>query len=114
MSKTKVVHCKIDKYDVYIGRGSIWGNPYSSKKGTTAEFEVETPEEAVAKFEEYLLNSPKLMSQLHTLKGKTLGCWCKTKKNPDRICHGDVLAKLADSLTEQDDIYDNLQDILGE
>ena len=24
----KVVHCKKEKYDVYIGRPSKWGNPY--------------------------------------------------------------------------------------
>ena len=24
----KVVHCKREKYDVYIGRGSKWGNPF--------------------------------------------------------------------------------------
>jgi hypothetical protein len=31
------------------------------------------------------------MNQLHELKDKTLGCWCKPEK-----CHGDVLAALAD------------------
>lgn len=24
-----VVHCKREPYDVYIGRGSKWGNPFS-------------------------------------------------------------------------------------
>lgn len=24
----KVVHCKKEKYDVYIGRPSKWGNPF--------------------------------------------------------------------------------------
>ena len=40
MEQTKVVHCKVKPYDVYIGRGGgeygKWGNPYSHKKGTTA------------------------------------------------------------------------------
>jgi len=26
--KTRVVNLNIEKYDVYIGRGSIWGNPF--------------------------------------------------------------------------------------
>ena len=26
---TKVVNIKTKKYDVYIGRGSAWGNPYA-------------------------------------------------------------------------------------
>lgn len=25
---TRVVHCKREPYDVYIGRGSKWGNPF--------------------------------------------------------------------------------------
>lgn len=29
---TKVIHCKKESYDVYIGRPSIWGNPYSIGK----------------------------------------------------------------------------------
>jgi len=90
-----VVHCKIDAYDIYIGRPSIWGNPYSHKDGTLAQFKTESVEEAVLKFKEYVLNDPKLMSKLPELKGKVLGCWCKTKKNPNAICHGDILAELA-------------------
>ena len=34
---TQVVHCKKSEYDVYIGRPALWGNPYSSKKGTLTE-----------------------------------------------------------------------------
>ena len=29
---TKVVHCKKELYDVYIGRPSKWGNPFSHIK----------------------------------------------------------------------------------
>lgn len=95
---TKVVHCKIEKYDVYIGRGSIWGNPFSHKDGTKAKEKVNSVEEAVAKYREYLMSQPKLLRRLPELKGKILGCWCKTKKNPNALCHGDVLAELADKL----------------
>lgn len=90
-----VVHCKIDKCDVYIGRPSIWGNPFSHKDGTQAKFKVNTVEEAVEKYRQWLLTQPHLLKQLPSLKGKVLGCWCKTKKNPDALCHGDVLAELA-------------------
>ena len=47
-------------------------------------------EEAITKYEEYLLNNQELVNALSELKGKTLGCWCKPK-----ACHGDVLLKLA-------------------
>lgn len=89
--KTKVVHCKKEKYDVYIGRPSKWGNPFSHKEGTRAKFKVATREEAVLKYKEWILTQEHLIKSLHELKGKILGCWCKPK-----MCHGDILAELAD------------------
>lgn len=88
--KPRVVHCKKEQFDVYIGRGSVWGNPFSHKEGTLAQHVVGSREEAISKYEEYLLESPDLMERLPELKGKTLGCWCKPK-----ACHGDVLLRLA-------------------
>lgn len=88
--KPRVVHCKREKFDIYIGRGSKWGNPFSHKKGTLAGHVVGSREEAITKYEEYLLNNQELVNALSELKGKTLGCWCKPK-----ACHGDVLLKLA-------------------
>lgn len=90
MCETNVVN-KYHKipYDVYIGRGSIWGNPFSHLENTKAIYKVETREEAVEKYREWILNQPKLLNKLHRLKGKTLGCYCKPKS-----CHGDVLIEL--------------------
>lgn len=96
MMKTKVVNIyhKVP-YDVYIGRGkgSIWGNPFSHMEGTLAQYKCESREEAVKKFREWILEQPHLLSQLHTLKGKTLGCFCDPKP-----CHGHILAELADKV----------------
>lgn len=93
MSKTRVVHCMVEPYDIYIGRGkgSPWGNPYTHKDEaiTLAKYKVATREEAVEKYREYILGRQDLLDRLHELKGKTLGCWCKPK-----ICHGDVLVDL--------------------
>ena len=36
----RVVHCKKEPYDVYIGRPSKWGNPYSHKDNTKAQFKL--------------------------------------------------------------------------
>ena len=89
---TKVVHCKKNPYDVYIGRPSKWGNPYSHREGTLAKFKVKSREEAVDKYREYILNSPELLSICATeLKDKVLGCWCAPL-----LCHGNVLADVAD------------------
>ena len=82
--KTKVVHCKREPFDVYIGRPSQWGNPFEIGKDGTRQ-------QVIDKYREWVKTQPALMSALPTLKGKTLGCWCKPKP-----CHGDVLAELAD------------------
>lgn len=80
----KVVHCKQENYDVYIGRPSKWGNPFSIGKDGTRK-------EVIKKYRNYILSNKKLMNELHELEGKVLGCWCKP-----RACHGDVLIELLD------------------
>jgi hypothetical protein len=94
MQKTKVVnkHHKVP-YDIYIGRGSKWGNPFSHMDGTKAKYKVETRGEAIEKYREWIMQQPELLNSLHELKGKTLCCFCKPKP-----CHGDILAELADNL----------------
>ncbi len=89
----KVVHFKKDPYDIYIGRGSKWGNPFSHKDGTMARFKVSSRSEAVDSYREWIKTQPNLMNDLPELKDKTLGCWCKPQ-----ACHGDVLKELVDSL----------------
>ena len=90
MQKTRVVNKRFQKYDVYIGRGSKWGNPYTHIKGKTkAQFLVGSREEAVEKYEEWIRQQPNLLNSLHELKGKRLGCFCVP-----HLCHGDVLVEL--------------------
>jgi hypothetical protein len=91
---TQVVNLHKEPYDVYIGRGqgSVWGNPFSHQGGTLAEFRVRTRWEAIYAYSQWILTQPELMARLPELKGRTLGCFCKP-----RSCHGDVLARLADS-----------------
>jgi len=76
---------------VYIGRPSKWGNPFTHKDGTLAEFKVSSREEAVTKYEEWLLTQPELVAAVKAeLCGKDLVCFCKPK-----ACHGDVLLRVA-------------------
>jgi len=93
---TRIVHLKKESYDVYIGRPSKWGNPYSHKEGTLAEFKVANRAEALEKYEKYLLENETLFNSLIELQGKTLGCWCKPNK-----CHGDILVKWSNSIKNQ-------------
>jgi uncharacterized protein DUF4326 len=91
VSSTRAVNKYTEEYDVYIGRGSKWGNPFSHREGTKAEHVVSSREEAVSRFEEYLDSRPDLLAALPELRGKRLGCFCKPA-----ACHGDVLARRAD------------------
>lgn len=87
----RVVHCKKEPYDVYIGRPSKWGNPFTHKPGTRAMFIVPTRQEAIEAYREWITNGDgrHLLNDLGELKGKTLGCWCKPQ-----CCHGEVLEEL--------------------
>lgn len=81
---TKVVHCKKEKYDVYIGRPTYFGNPF--------EIGIDGDrKEVIEKYKDWFTMQIKtnyiFRTQLENLRGKTLGCWCKPLP-----CHGDVIA----------------------
>jgi hypothetical protein len=81
--KTTVVNIKeMPLYDVYIGRGGRWGNPF--KIGVDG-----TREEVIEKYKVWILSQPPLLNEISQLRGKVLGCWCKPK-----ACHGDVIVEL--------------------
>lgn len=94
---TRVVHNKREPFDVYIGRPSKWGNPFTHKPqgSTLAQHVVGSREEAVEAYRRWITSGAGqyLLKDLHELKGKTLGCWCSPN-----ACHGDVLAELANNL----------------
>ena len=76
-------------YDIYIGRGSKWGNPFSHIPSDHAQCIANTREEAIVMYELWIKTQPDLMNSLHELDGKTLGCFCDPLP-----CHGHVLVKL--------------------
>lgn len=81
-NNTRVINCKDEDCDVYIGRGSKWGNPY--------KIDVDgTRSEVIELYESWIREQPELMAALDELEDKVLGCWCKPLD-----CHGDVLVKL--------------------
>ena len=96
---TTVVHSKREPYDVYIGRPSKWGNPFSHKDRTLAEFRVGSRDEAVDAYAEWIQTQPDLIKSIPELFGKVLGCWC----HPQR-CHGDVLSEMANRLYPEYDL----------
>lgn len=82
---TTVVHCRKEKYDVYIGRPSKWGNPFSIGADGNRE-------DVILAHRAWISNQPQLLKDIHELKDKVLGCYCKPMP-----CHGDTLAELADA-----------------
>lgn len=96
MEETRVVNRRVEGFDVYIGRGSEWGNEFSHRAGTQARFIVGSRDEAIECYRRALWARVKtegepLILKLASLKGKTLGCYCKPL-----ACHGDVLARAAE------------------
>lgn len=95
---TRVVHVKDAPFDVYIGRqmgtgveypDSIWSNPFKISS-------EQSREAVVAQYHDYVRERPELIAQVLQLRGRTLGCWCKTRDSLEQLCHGDVLAALAE------------------
>ena len=82
--KTTVVNIKKEKCDVYIGRGSIFGNPYEIGKDGTREEVIERYRIWFG----HLLKSSWFRDTLDSMRGAVLGCYCKPKK-----CHGTVILK---------------------
>jgi len=89
LNDTKVVNRRTKPFDVYIGRGSPWGNPFRIGPDGTRD-------EVIRKYRDWVLNSNDadalwIREHVTELKGKTLGCYCAPQP-----CHGDFLAILAD------------------
>lgn len=84
--------------DIYVGRPSKWGNPYSHKEGTLAKYKTETREEAISCFETYfrdlLEKEPGLKAEiLRWPEYASLVCWCSPLS-----CHAEILLKIREEL----------------
>lgn len=103
---TKVVNIKKEKYDVYIGRGSIFGNPYTHLplQNTQAQAQVKSREEAIEKYKEYFYKKieedPEFLDDILRLKDMVLGCYCRPIKGfkGKLLCHGQIIAEFLNKL----------------
>jgi hypothetical protein len=76
---------------VYVGRPTIWGNPYRVSRYVPPEMAVDAYKR--------LLDSPFGRNHLATIRpllikelaGKDLACWCPL----DQPCHADILLEIA-------------------
>lgn len=82
-----------DEYDIYIGRGTPWGNPFAiGHDGMTREDVIEKYR---IFFNDNFANNPEKLKELKSLRNKTLGCHCKPA-----ACHGDIIADFLNSLDD--------------
>lgn len=82
-NKCTVVNLRKESYDVYIGRPSEFGNPYSVQKfGREGCIEMYRTH-----FECRILNDLEFRSLILSVAGKRLGCFCSPL-----TCHGNVIA----------------------
>ena len=91
----QVVNLRVDSFDVYIGRGSRWGNPYRISPDTDRA-------EVIKRYRAHLWwqiqAGAVTLDDLLDLEGKVLGCYCKPAD-----CHGDVIVKATMWAREQVD-----------
>lgn len=83
-----VVHCKREPFTHYIGRPSVFGNPFTVEEHGRLT--------AIALFEEWARQEPRVLDAIMALPGNAvLGCWCH--KLP---CHGHVIIRIWKELHE--------------
>ena len=97
--KTTVVNIRRERFDVYIGRGSPFGNPMRVGEMIDSKPEPVTRDEAIAWYRQYfhekLKVNPGFKELVLDLRGKRLGCFCKPFP-----CHGDVIVEYLDKEAE--------------
>jgi len=90
---TTVVNLRNDEYDVYIGRPSIFANPFKIGPDGGREMVIE-------KFKVYFLDKIEkdgnFRQAVLQLRGKRLGCFCYPLS-----CHGSVIAEWLDSHSDR-------------
>lgn len=97
---TRVVHCKKEPYDIYIGRKNYthehYGNPFPINKHCDREMSINNFRMWI-KGQDFQDIEPKrrkwILENLEKLRSQTLGCWCDPQP-----CHGDVYIELLEEI----------------
>jgi hypothetical protein len=93
IQRKRLAGWKMPENTVYVGRPTIWGNPFDMSRG-------ETRMSVLTWYRMWLtgkknkagsnLLREKVLAQVYTLRGKNLACWCPL----DQPCHADILLEL--------------------
>ena len=86
----KVTHVKERKFTVYIGRPTVYGNPFIIGRDGTRK-------EVIKKFRRYAIKTKRVREAIIALPTRAiLGCHCSPKS-----CHGDVIIALHRKFTRK-------------
>lgn len=94
VEKTVVVNKNYKDFDVYIGRGSKFGNPYYIGKDGDRNQVIDLYRDWFL----MMLKDPIFKRDVLALKGKRLGCFCKPL-----ACHGDVIVEYLENIPDSSD-----------
>jgi hypothetical protein len=89
---------KNEEFDVYIGRGTRWGNPFEIGHGPDGDSREEVIERYRQHFEAEILTDPERHSALLSLRGYRLGCFCAPLP-----CHGDIIAAYLNAYEDREE-----------
>ena len=109
---TRVVNCRYEEYDIYIGRPSSkypppefgnwrchFGNPFVISRDGNRKTVVDKFERWL-RGKAYKVAEPErrkwILKNLYRLKNKKIGCFCTPK-----LCHGNIYVKLIKELSRK-------------
>lgn len=91
LDRALIARLKLRGLYARVDRRTRWGNPIKM-----ADRSMQQREDVVARYRLWLPQHTWLMKDIGELRGKSLGCWCRSAdgklKNP---CHADMLLDLA-------------------
>jgi hypothetical protein len=106
IQRKRVKGWKMPPNTIYVGRPSMWGNPFQvghryspddsfyTVYGDYLQDGLVTTDNCLIAFEAYCRNWLRRGSEwLAPLRGKDLACWC----SPGSECHADILLRLANA-----------------
>jgi|SRR5947209_9495594 len=100
MPSIRIVHVNRDPFEIYVGRrmrgraGSPYANPYRIGPDGSRD-------DVLQRYARYILEfRTDLLDGVGELRDHVLGCWCAPKggltADDPLVCHGQILAKLAE------------------
>jgi len=96
IQRKRTKNWKMPPNTIYVGRPSVWGNPYQVGDQWfnvfTEKIGIHSIDDVIGCFEFWLKGKLEIDSKFLTaLKGKNLACWCPLSSP----CHADILLEYA-------------------